>query len=339
MVEHLYTRTEPVLLPYYPRLFYLALVELGYDGASLFDGLDISAKDLQDEQFRLSIDQHERFVLRMLEVTANPHLAIVLIRQQDDSSANVPLLAAANSGKVSKALHMITRYNKLLTRVFSMRFREADDHAVMDIDPHLEHSAVVYFALSAFALSLDGFFQPVLNGKHLIQRAEWAIKKPTGFEEVREEFGFPISFGHARNRIFLDGEFLDQPMKQADPQTVRLLLEMSDRQLEKAEAETGLVGAVKSLVIDRIASPPKLDDVARILGVSARSLRRKLALSDTSYQKLLDSVRLTMATRLIKETKAPIATIGYELGFSNASDFGRAFKKWSGQPPSSLRST
>ncbi len=108
-------------------------------------------------------------------------------------------------------------------------------------------------------------------------------------------------------------------------------------QLREAEAETSLVGAVKLLLIDQVASPPKLDEAAQILGLSSRGLRRKLAESGTTYQGILDSVRLAMAKRLIKETDAPIASIGYELGFTHPADFGRAFKKWSGQPPSVYR--
>ena len=108
-------------------------------------------------------------------------------------------------------------------------------------------------------------------------------------------------------------------------------------QLEEAEAESGLVGSVKSLLIDRIASPPKLDEAAKLLGLSARGLRRKLEQSGTSYQKLLDSLRARIASRLLRDTDEPVSSIAYELGFDNPSDFGRAFKRWTGQSPSSLR--
>lgn len=146
-----------------------------------------------------------------------------------------------------------------------------------------------------------------------------------------------LVFDRPTTRIHFDSAFLDQPLNQSDPQTVRLLLEISERQLQEAEAEMSFVGAVKAFLIDHIASPPTLDEAARLLAVSPRGLRRKLAEAGTSYQKLLDSVRLKMALRLLKETDTPVSSIGYELGFDNPSDFGRAFKRWSGQSPSSLR--
>ena len=337
MANQLYTRTEPVLLPYYPRLVYLSLLDQGYDDERLFDGLDFCAEHLHDERCRLSVEQHETFILRVLEITGNPHFALQLGRERDSTEANLALLTVANSGRVSKSLRMIMRYNKNFTRVLSIRSLTTDDHAVMDVDVHLQHDSVIYFALSAFLLFLNSFFLDALEGAHLVQGAELTIPEPEGFDDVRGEFAFPITFNHARTLIYFDRELLDRPMKQADPLTVRLLMEMSEQQLEEADAEMSFVGAVKSILVDQIVSPPKLDDAAKILGISSRGLRRKLEQSGTSYQKLLDAVRLNMATKLLKDTDAPISSISYELGFENASDFGRAFRRWCGQSPSSFR--
>ena len=149
--------------------------------------------------------------------------------------------------------------------------------------------------------------------------------------------GPELRFDQAHCGIYLDGQALDTPIGRADPQTLRLLTDMAEQQLREADAETSLEGALRALLLDHLAAPPKLDDAARILNLSPRSLRRKLAESGTSYQGVLDAVRLAVASRLIRETDRPIAAIGYELGFTNPSDFGRAFKKWSGQPPSAYR--
>ena len=337
MDSHLYTRTEPILLPYYPRLVYLYLLEQGYNDEQLFNGMDLSPEKLHDEKYRLSIEQHEQFILRVLNITKDPHFAIQLGNHQDASAANFAILTAANSGKISKALHMITRYNKIFTRVFSISSLETNRDAVMNIDTLLEHESVIYFAISALVLFLDRFFLDVSNGTHLVERVELSISEPEGFRDVNDEFAFPFTFDHDRIKVYFNTTLLDRRIKQADPQTVRLLMEMSERQLEEAEAEMSFVGAVKSILIDQIVSPPKLDDAAKLLGVSSRGLRRKLEHSGTSYQKILDSVRLKMATKLIKESDAPIASIAYELGFGSSSDFGRAFKKWSGRSPSSIR--
>lgn len=339
MEQPLYTRTEPVLLPYFPRLFYLALCEQGFSDQQIFAGLDLSAERLQDETYRLSIEQHELFILRMLELTGDPHFALQLIDRSDVTSPSLPMMAAANSGQIAKALHSVARYNKVLTRVFTVHMRDDPQAPRMDIAVHLEHESVTYFAVSAFVLFLNRFFREPLEGADLVERLELSVAQPAGFDAVRDQYPFDVSFSQPQSCVHLDSQYLERTMRQADPQTVRLLLDMAEQQLREAEAETTLVGAVKALLVDHLASPPKLDEAARVLGISPRGLRRKLAESGTTYQGVLDSVRLTMARRLIRETDAPISSIAYELGFAHASDFGRAFKKWTGLAPTAYRQT
>ena len=126
-------------------------------------------------------------------------------------------------------------------------------------------------------------------------------------------------------------------MPRADDQTMRLLTEVCERQLQEAEAETSFIGRLRWFLINRVSSPPRLDDAARALGLSPRSLRRRLATLGTSYQTLLDEVRGRTATRLLQESNAPVSTIAYELGFGSPSDFSRAFRKWTGRSPSAWR--
>lgn len=330
-------RKEPLLLPYFPQRFYLALRDQGFDDKQIFTGMDFGFDQLHDPSYRLTIEQHEQFILRMLDLTEDPHFALRLIDTLDASATNLPMLTAANSGRVGKALHIISRYSKIITRVYTVVMRDNADSPGLELTLHVEHDRVTYFAVSSLALYLNRFFQNVLNGDNLVCCMRFPIDEPDDFESVRAQFPFLVTFGEAQCSIDLQGQYLDVPISQADPQTVTLLTDMAEQQLREADAETSLLGAVKSLLIDQLAAPPKLDDAAHMLNLSPRSLRRKLAESGTTYQGVLDSVRMAIAKRLLRETDTPFAAIAYELGFNNPSDFGRAFKKWSGQPPSIYR--
>ena len=339
MQPPLFTRTEPMLLPYFPRLFYLALREQGFEDTQIFDGIDLSADQLDDETYRLSIEQHEQLILRMLDLTEDPHFALRLSDLQENSVSNLPMLVAAHSGQIARALQLITRYSKILTRVFTVQMVEDDDSPRMDLTMHVEHDSVVYFAVSSYVLFLTRFFREAACGAELVRRVDLSVSPPDGFESVRRLFPCEVLFDQPRSSIHLSSQCLDQPMRKADPQTVRLLTDMAEKQLQEAESETSLEGAIKLLLVDQVASPPSLDEAAQILGLSSRSLRRKLASTGTTYQRVLDAVRLAVAQRLIRETESSISSIAYELGFSHPSDFGRAFKKWSGITPLAYRNS
>jgi AraC-like DNA-binding protein len=324
-------------LPNYPRLLSRILVEDGVSRQELFDGLDFGPDDLDDEAFRLTADQHERFIKRTIALSGGPHLAFRMSRKTFDATYSAVLMAIANSGQISRALHLFTRYNKIFTRTLSVRAVETGGETILEIEPHLSDEAVTYFAISSMVFFLDSFFMEALKGAHLVARAELSVREPEGFAAIRRKVGFPISFAHAKTRVFLTPDLIDAPLRQADPQTVRLMTELCERQLEEANADEDIVAAVTTLLLDHISSPPRLDQAADILHLSPRSLRRKLQQSGTTYQSILDAVRLRLATRLLRETREPVSAIAYEIGFESPSHFGRAFKTWTGQSPSSYR--
>jgi AraC-like DNA-binding protein len=309
----------------------------GYSCDQVLGGLGIQAEQLNDEEFRLSIEQHERFILRTLDLTGDPHFIVRLFQRRDPTPVNLALLAIANGGQVGHALHLITRYSKIFTRTLSIRSFEIDEQVIMHLEPHLEHSSVIYFALSNFILFLDLFFCRVLEGTHLLTRIEMSVPEPPGFNKFSNVFGVPITFSHEHTSVYFDRSLLDRSMKQADPQTVRLLMEIVERQLGEVDAETSFEGVVNALIAERISSPPGLEEAARILGLSARSLRRKLAKSNTTYQRQVDSVRSRMAMQLLRHGRTSVSAVARALGYENPSDFSRAFKRWTGRPPSAIR--
>ena len=337
MIPQPYTRTAPALLPFYSRLIYQALLDDGYSSNEILRGIGLCAEQLNDEKFRLSIEQHEKFILRALDLTGDPHFVVRLFRRRNATSANFALLAIANGGQVANALNLITRYSKIFTRTLSVRSFDLGEQVGMELEPHLEHGLVIHVALSNFILFLDLFFRQVLDGARLLTRVEMNVPDTAKLDEFEEALGLPISLACDKTRVYFDRAVLNRTMKQADPQTVRLLMELVERQLLEANAETSFVGTVSALVAERIVSPPTLDEAAKVLGVSPRSLRRKLEKSGTTYQKLVDLTRTRTATQLLKQSNAPIAAVARELGFDNPSDFGRAFKRWTGHSPSSVR--
>jgi AraC-like DNA-binding protein len=80
-----------------------------------------------------------------------------------------------------------------------------------------------------------------------------------------------------------------------------------------------------------------MDTVARSLGLSARSLRRRLADEDKSYAEVANEARAIVAKHLLRDKRKTIQETAYELGFSDTSTFHRAFKSWTGMTPRAYR--
>jgi AraC-like DNA-binding protein len=99
------------------------------------------------------------------------------------------------------------------------------------------------------------------------------------------------------------------------------------------------VERVERLIADRLAHrEAKLDTVATELGVSPRSLSRKLADLDTSFNGIVESLRKELARRYLQESNLSVTEIAFLLGYSEVSTFNHAFKRWTGSTPAVSRS-
>lgn len=324
-------------LPIFPRLVVTHLQEAGFSESEIFEDLGFSNQDLEDEAFRLNADQHERFIIRAIHLSKNVHLALEMKDHAFDATSNAVLILFATSGRISKALQLITRFNPIYTRTVTSKLEETTGGPLLSVVSHLKEESVAYFALSSFALFIDNFFKQALSGEHLVTHARMAISKPTDFDRVAHRFGFDLQFEADRTEIFLNPVLVNKPLKKADPQTTRLITEFCEKQLSELNAEVSIVGAVSALIYAQIAAPPTLDQAATKIGLSSRSLRRHLQSSGTTYQSILNDARKALAVKLLRESDELVSAIAYEVGFENPSHFGRAFKKWSGQSPSEFR--
>jgi AraC-like DNA-binding protein len=82
-----------------------------------------------------------------------------------------------------------------------------------------------------------------------------------------------------------------------------------------------------------------MDDAARALGVSARSLRRQLAAEGVSYSELVERARVAAAKRMLRDPRTSIQEAAYAMGFAAPAAFHRAFKRWTGMTPKQYRAS
>jgi AraC-like DNA-binding protein len=84
---------------------------------------------------------------------------------------------------------------------------------------------------------------------------------------------------------------------------------------------------------------PSLHVITRRLGISERTLRRRLKSVGTSYNEILKEMRATAAKNLLRDKMVTVDRVAAQLGYSESANFRHAFKRWTGQSPHSYRST
>lgn len=159
-------------------------------------------------------------------------------------------------------------------------------------------------------------------------------------QEYDRFFGAAVTFGSGANELVLPQLVLDAPMKRADAVLNSVLTRHADQQLAKLAPVESFEEAVREAVYKAMsegAGLPTIEQIAKRVGVGARTLQRRLQDGDTSFNRIVDHMRLDLATRLLGDSQTAIGEIGFMLGFSEPSAFSRAFKRWTGRTPMGVR--
>ena len=107
--------------------------------------------------------------------------------------------------------------------------------------------------------------------------------------------------------------------------------------MEQIKAPPALLGQVRWVMLAGSGGFPGVEEVASEMHMSSRTLKRKLQQLGTSYQKLLDDLRKGLAVEYLTQSGRSVDDIALALGYSDASNFARAFRRWTGKSPSDYR--
>lgn len=169
-------------------------------------------------------------------------------------------------------------------------------------------------------------------------RVEFRHPAPADPREYIEFFGCPVVFDSAVDRLLYDPAVDSLTVPNASDDLLLLLSERANRLLESLSQHSGIAARIASLMATQLnSSVPEKSVIAAQLGMSERTLQRRLQDEGTSYQEILDNTRHHLAQELLKNTRIPLTDIALQLGFAEPSAFFRAFKKWQGTTPGQYR--
>ncbi|MCP4383918.1 MAG: AraC family transcriptional regulator, partial [Hyphomicrobiales bacterium] len=157
--------------------------------------------------------------------------------------------------------------------------------------------------------------------------------------DVARFFGCKVAYRQDRARIVLKAKDMAAPIATADDRLLKILRAHCEAILkEHGTRETGVLQKVERRIIDLLPKgSAKAKVIATDLGMSDRTLTRKLALEGTSFDSVLDRLRHQLAVQYVTASDLSLTQIAFLLGYANQPAFSTAFRRWSGKSPSELR--
>lgn len=302
---------------------------------ALLAGTGLTEEALRDPGARVSLANCARVVERAHELTREPALALYHGMQMKVSSHGFLGFAAMTAGTIREALTLAERYAATRTSVLAVSSVIEQDTAAVVLEERADLGALREFAILGLIVGIWQMAQTI-TGRPLRGVAECALPRPAWLDRVPFAVEDMLRFDRPANRLRFAAELLDVPIVSADPVAVQLARAQCDRELSML-VDAGLPGRVRAALPAPDGGFRSVDEVAREVHVSARTLKRKLAALGTSYSAILDEVRRQRALLLLEDRALGMGEIATRLGYTEVANFTRAFRGWTGMTPGAFR--
>jgi AraC-like DNA-binding protein len=315
------------------RMLLSELRRRGLPDAALLEGSSVDVAALANLRATIPTAEWVALLVRAIELTGDPALGIAMGETWSLSMLQVVGQLVVSCRTMREALSVFERYRSLLGNNSSWQLVERDDTAWLYCDHALTHPVAAHVSMEA-VLTLTYRIGRGFSGHGAAADEAWfSHAEPAYAAQFARVFDCPVRFGQPRNALVFARRALDYVGAHNDETMRELLRTSADALLRERQAE-GLTDRVRALLrYEQDMTRMNVRQIASLLHMSVRALRRRLGAERTSLTSLLDEARLRVAQRELSRPDASIKVVAHQLGFSEPSAFHRAFKRWSGQTP------
>ena len=319
-----------------------ALEKIGVDPSPILKEAQISRAKLMNPVGRVPIKKERHFWKIATETTSDPHLGLHLADHVPFGAYPLLEYIGASCQSLYQALVFFGKYGQVIYGCWHPRLVESKNSIRFDLGTegapeNSRHADEFGLALMMKRLKhfsgADVPLKAVQFRHHLIGDVE----------EYKKIFSVNVSFDQEESSLLFDSSIKNIPCKSADHFLLGSLLNLAEKFLqklpnEKRSTQSNLNSRVTSIIGKDLAlGEPQIEKIASAVGMSSRSLQRKLEEEGTSLSQLVVSVRKEVASELLKNVDLTYEEIALSLGYSTASAFNRAFKQWFKMSPSEFR--
>ena len=303
----------------------------GLDRAQLIRSIGLSEEDLNDPDSRVKTAKGVQLWRAVDEALGDPALGLHVGAAVEAKQLGLVGYAIFHSRDGYSALHRFARYVRILSEAVQFEVDQAGRNTAITWHVHpaltaLRHPVEAGVTLLV-ALARD------ITGVHVNPvRVDLPGPRPEMLGEYQSYFECPVTFGQPTARVEFSHEHLSLPTRAPDETLVAYLDDLATIKLNPLEdRDESMTEAVRRTLWTMLpGGRPDLWRTAEELGVSVRTLQRRLGEEQSSFSRVLDELRRDLSSELLTDRKLSISEVAFMLGYSEPSAFQRAYRRWFG---------
>jgi len=312
------------------------LEEYGINPDPVFRAEGVDPETIFDAGARISFKCYDRVDLRAAELSKDPFFGLKGAEHFRPSHLGALGFAWLASSSLRTALQRMHRYARMIQEKLIVELDEDSEFFYVRIDAR--RSALNEKIREEGQLSAVTKLCRVICGNSFSPaKVCFKQKRPADTSFHYAFFRCPIDFEKPATIIAIHLADVDKRLTGSNDELARLNEHIVVKYLAHS-SKNDIVNRVKAAIIDGLSNGlvPEAS-IAGELHTTPRNLHRKLQKKDTSFKQLLNEIRRDLALQYIQDRSKTLTEISFMLGFSEASSFSRAFKAWTGKPPSEAR--
>lgn len=311
----------------------------GFPAHKLLAEVDVHPRVLNADDAKLPIDKVVSIFEAAASLTGDDSIGFRFAQSREPRDGGLMTYVGLSAPTVGDGLANMARYSRVFSEAAAFDVSRLGDEGVLEwhwnLPSQIRRRQHVEWSATALVHAMR-----VLTGRMLRPvRVQLRYPRNSNLSEYERFFGCPLRFGASANRIEFRLEDLQVPLITADNKLHKILQDHCELVLSQSRAprET-LVSRVERLIADRLSvNEASLENIATELGMSARTLSRRLADESTTFKEIMDGYRHALAVEYLRNGDLGMMQIAFLLGYNEVSSFNHACKRWTGKTPRELR--
>jgi AraC-like DNA-binding protein len=339
MIKEATRQDRPTATGFAARQAIAALRKRNIAVAPLLQRAGLSERDVESPR-RICAVAQSKLLEYAAEALGDGAFGLHLAQQTNPREARLLFYVTSAATNVGDTIALYARYCRIVNEAVDVKLSPAPDGVIVEFNfvgfsrHHAPQSAE--FTL---AVTLKGLRE--LVGRRIRPtKVAFVHTRNAHQREFERFFGCSVEFGATSDQVSMANEALALPLVTGDPHLLETLRSVCDEAASERRTPAQTLRASVENEVQKLLPNETADRraVARALGMSERTLSRKLADEGATYAQVVDQLRRSLALQYVKERSLSLSQIAWLLGYEGSTSFNHAFRRWTGGSPSTARS-